>query len=136
MSAEATAIDVMSDESMLRILHLSSEAPMSLVDLSTACGITGAACYRRISDLMRIGLLHEVEEDGDREDCPHLYRSEVKRIELQFRDGHIYTVIEGGEGKLRNTCLDPISGVSLPWNGVDESNIAGPSMMDPVSSFF
>jgi len=136
MSAEATAIDVLGDENMLRILHLSSETPMSLVDLSTACGITGAACYKRISDLKRLGLLHEVDENRTLEDTPQLYRSEVKKIELQFRDGHIYTMIEGGEGKLRNTCIDPISGISLPWNGVDESHDMGLPMLSPVSSFF
>ncbi|MGA1819953.1 MAG: winged helix-turn-helix domain-containing protein [Thermoplasmatota archaeon] len=136
MSAEATALDVLSDESMLRILHLSSGTPMSLADLSIACGITGAACYRRISDLKRLGLLHEVDEEKCREDAPHLYRSEVRKIELQFRDGHIYTVIEGGGGKLENTCLDPISGVSLPWNGADDSHSTVHSFMDPVSSFF
>lgn len=108
-------MDVLSDESMMRIIFLSSAEPISLVDLSTACGITGAACYRRISDLKKMELLEEVEEPEASAVDDHLYRSTVKRIELNFREGHIYSSIERLEGDVRRGCIDPLSGMSLPW---------------------
>ena len=136
MPEEAVAIDILSDESMLKILHLASITPMSLVDLSDACEITGAACFRRLSDLKRMGLVEEVSKDEDPEAMTHLYRSDVKRIELQFRDGHIYTVIEGGEGGIRTNCVDPLSGISLPWNGCDEGGPLDWGRTAQLSPFF
>jgi len=119
MSTDLMAVDVLSDECMLKILHLSSESPMSLSDLSTTCGITGAACFRRLNDLKRMGLLKELKISKGSQD--RVYTSNVKKIEIQFRDGLLYGEVEWKKGTKEMDCLDPLSGMHTNWNGPDNS---------------
>jgi hypothetical protein len=113
MSTDLMAVDVLSDEHMMKILHLTSEEPMSIADLCNTCGINGAACFRRVADLKRMGLLKE-EDTGDEE---VKFSSDVKKIEVQFRDGLIFCKVEGMKGSEDLDCMDPLSGNHLAWSG-------------------
>ena len=114
MSTDLMAVDVLSDEHMLKILHLTSESPISLVDLSTSCGITGAACFRRVSDLKRMGLLKEKSVPAGSPE--RIYTSNVKKIEIQFRDGLLYGEVEWKKGTKEIDCFDPLSGIHQQSN--------------------
>jgi winged helix-turn-helix DNA-binding protein len=114
MSTDLMAVDVLSDEHMLKILHLSSESPMTLSDLSTTCGITGAACFRRLNDLKSMGLLKELKISKSSQD--RIYTSNVKKIEIQFRDGLLFCEVEWRVGRKEKDCLDPLSGQHHPWD--------------------
>jgi hypothetical protein len=115
MSTDLMAVDVLSDEYMLKILHLTSEEPLSVADLCTMCDINGAACFRRIMDLKRMGLLDEISSDTGPDEEEVLFSSNIKRIEVQFKDGLIFCKIEGSEGSEELDCLDPLSGDHRHW---------------------
>jgi len=126
MSSDLMAVDVLSDEHMMKILHLTSEEPMSIADLCTSCGLKGAACFRRVSDLKRMGLLNEMTIGHDQEEETVLFTSRVKKIEVQFRDGLIFCKVENNEGNEDLDCIDPISGNHRSWND-DGGHLPSPS---------
>lgn len=115
MSTDLMAVDVLSDEHMMKILHLTSEEPMTIADLCTLCEINGAACFRRVNDLKRMGLLDEISSRMNPDDEEVLFSSRVKRIEVQFRDGLILCKVERNGGVEEIDCMDPLSGEHRQW---------------------
>jgi hypothetical protein len=107
MGSVPVAVELLSDEHTLKLLHAASKEPMGLTDLCLVSGLTGAACYRRLAELRRVGLIEELVGGSKR------YTSDMKRIELLFLDGSMTVRIEHEGGKKETWTLDALSGVEL-----------------------
>ena len=127
MSTDLMAVDVLSDELMLKILHIASGSEISLADLCISCEITGAACLRRVQDLVRMGFLREISHPSD--DGYSRYTSNVNRIEVRFNDGLMYCKVERKGGKEERDCLDPITGLHPHWKGNKDRSNRIPGLM-------
>jgi hypothetical protein len=110
MGTVPVTIELMSDEHTLRLLHATSKGPLELADLCIECGLSGAACYRRLMDLERLGLVSQVP--GERTG----YVSDLKRIELLFTDGRVTARIERRSGGDETWTMDALSGFEIEDN--------------------
>ncbi len=107
MGIVPVAVELLSDEHMLRLLHAASEGPLELTDLCMESGLSGAACYRRLMELKSAGLVHEIAGERRR------YTSDLRRIELLFIDGVITARIEYRTGKDETWTMDALSGMEI-----------------------
>jgi len=109
------------DEYSARILLGTSSGPVSAIDLSRRFGIPIAACYRRIKDLERLGLMFCERELPSRNGKGlQLFRSRLKSVRISLEDGQLSARVELGSPGL----------VGLPENEVLEEvvNLRGPGV--------
>ena len=82
-----------------RILHGTSDAAVSALDLSRRFGIPIAACYRRIRQLERMGLVYcERALPSRNGKGMQLFRSRLKSVRVRLEEGRLTAsiVIEDG----------------------------------------
>ncbi len=85
------------DEYSARILLGTTAAPVSAIDLSRRFGIPIAACYRRIKDLERLGLMFCERELPSRNGKGlQLFRSRLKSVRISLEDGRLSARVELG----------------------------------------
>src|SRR6266511_4140990 len=90
------------DEYSARILLGTSSGPVSAIDLSRRFGIPIAACYRRIKDLERLGLMFCERELPSRNGKGlQLFRSRLKSVRIALEDGRLSARVELGPPGLR-----------------------------------
>src|SRR6266705_3977431 len=98
-------------ESSARILLGPSSGPVSAIELSRRFGIPIAACYRRIKDLARLGLMFCERELPSRNGKGlQLFRSRLKSVRISLEEGHLRARVEVG----------PPGMLSAPENEVTE----------------
>ncbi len=89
------------DPYTVRILLGTSHGSASALDLSRRFGIPIAACYRRIRELERIGLVYCERALPSRNGKGlQLFRSRLKSVRVVLEEGQLRTVIvlEDGDG--------------------------------------
>src|SRR6266568_5035299 len=85
------------DEYSARILLGTSSGPVSAIELSRRFGIPIAACYRRIKDLARLGLMFCEQELPSRNGKGlQLFRSRLKSVRITLEDGNLRARVEVG----------------------------------------
>lgn len=74
--------------------------PKSAIEISRLCDIPLTTAYRRIKDLIGMGLL-EVTQSGRTQDGHwyELYRSMVKKVDIRFGEGALEIDLDFREGK-------------------------------------
>jgi len=109
--SESKVSRLLADAYSQRILSYTYKKPMSAQRLSTLCHIPIAACYRRIHDLEKAGMLFIADEKEIYKGRKvKLYRCSLRQAVLRFSDGkfkvHYDTVMEkpidpteGGNGE-------------------------------------
>ncbi len=96
----AELIRAITDEYGIKILLACYDEPKSAQELSDRWGIPIAACYRRIHMMEYLGILKCVSEvTGRRGRIVRLYRSALRELEFQFKDGKamVKFIMEGEE---------------------------------------
>ena len=84
----AELIRAITDEYGIKIILACYDTPRSAQELSDRYGIPIAACYRRIHMMEALGILTCVSEElGRRNRIVRLYKSALRELEFQFRDG-------------------------------------------------
>ena len=109
MNGIPIAMELLSDERTLRMLHAARVSPLTIGEIGSLCGMSGAACYRRVAQLMESGLMREEEMHGPLGET--LFRSLVRRIDLLLHDGLIITSIELTDSTRQVEIFDPLKGV-------------------------
>src|SRR5207244_7181478 len=98
-----------------RILLGTSSGPVSAIELSRRFGIPIAACYRRIKDLERLGLMFCERELPSRNGRGlQLFRSRLKSVRISLEDGCLSARVELGppgvlaapQGEIREQTLN------------------------------
>jgi predicted transcriptional regulator len=84
----AEVIRAITDEYGIKILLVCYETPRSAQELSDRWEIPIAACYRRIHMMESLGILMCASEIvGRRGRIVRLYKSALRELEFQFKDG-------------------------------------------------
>lgn len=81
--------DVLGDEYVTDILAATDD-PKSARELSDQLDVPIATCYRRVEDLVEVGLLNEVgRELSDRGQRTSVYRRTVDDVTISFENGEV-----------------------------------------------
>lgn len=87
-------LDVLGDEHARRILALASDQAMSAPALADECGVSEPTAYRRVNDLLDVGLLREdtrIDADGNHY---RTFETRVDAIEVAVQDGDLGVAVE------------------------------------------
>lgn len=80
-------LDVLGDEHSRTILAAASDAPVSSKELTRLCDASPSTVYRRINQLLELGLLDErVAFDGDSKQTK-VYEASFEHFDVSFDDG-------------------------------------------------
>ncbi len=87
-------LDVLGDEHARRILALASEQPMSAPALADRCDVSEPTAYRRVNELLDVGLLHEdtqIDADGNHYKA---FETRVEAVAVAVDDGALDVRVE------------------------------------------
>jgi len=98
---KAQILTVLADNYSRRIIMSTMGEPKSAMEISRLCDIPLTTAYRRIRDLIGVGLL-EVTQSGRTPDGHwyELYRSMIRKVDVRFREGALEVDVDLREDKV------------------------------------
>ena len=94
-------LSILSDEQSMKIISCTSTGPLTVSEISKACSMPLAACYRKVEIMKKDGILEE-EKDRVRTGGKPSKRicSSIKRFDILYAEAGIIMELERRTGKV------------------------------------